>query len=315
MDLPRQFQYGPQWRIIFYLFTAGISLLALAIFHLVSRGAGVALSIFPLGVALIATARRLFFPRFIELRQDTLLVCTGFLQVQVTEIPYPDIENGWEVVRGRMNVLNLRTKERTIEINSILLPNMASYVAVRDFLKSRFTQKEQAHGQRQPSEAGKYCFKCSYEGNGEIYDSNGEILWRVKTKHFNARPRYPYGFFRLPDFVVYDKTDTELFIVKREPKLALAQFVIVEKGRPVCTIRLRSILRNKYTLDFVNGQKWVFRMPLFTVIFRGFSEAGEEIRVRLWSHNIWYVLIDTKADNPQLVAAFAFIHRERLRFN
>jgi hypothetical protein len=56
-------------------------------------------------------------------------------------------------------------------------------------------------------------------------------------------------------------------------------------------------------------------MPLFTVSFEGWSEAGEKIRVRIRTHNIWYVLIDTNVDSPQLAAALAFIHRERLRFN
>jgi hypothetical protein len=90
---------------------------------------------------------------------------------------------------------------------------------------------------------------------------------------------------------------------------------MVENGSPICTIKLRSILRNKYSFDFANGQRWVFRVPLFTVNFSGVSETGEKIRVRLRSHNIWYVIIDAKADNPKLVAVLAFIHRERLRIN
>jgi len=90
---------------------------------------------------------------------------------------------------------------------------------------------------------------------------------------------------------------------------------MLENGLPVCTINQRSFLRNKFTLNFTSGQKWVFRMPLFTVKFGGMSETGERIRVRFWSHNIWYVMIDTKADSAQLAVALAFIHRERLRFN
>jgi hypothetical protein len=54
---------------------------------------------------------------------------------------------------------------------------------------------------------------------------------------------------------------------------------------------------------------------LFTVYFRGWSETGEAIRARLWTHNVWYVAVDIKADSPQLMAALAFIHRERLRCN
>ena len=187
---------------------------------------------------------------------------------------------------------------------------MASYIAVRDFIHSRVTPKEKS---APPIEAGKYCFRCSYEGDGEIYDSNGGILCRFKTLH--KRPHYPYGFFRLPDFVVHDKVDKEVFRIKLERKWALTQFMMLENDLPICTINQRSVLRNKFTLNFTNGQKWVFRMPLFTVNFGGWSEAGERIRVRVWSHNVWYVLIDTNADSAQLAVALAFIHRERLRFN
>jgi len=308
MDLPRRFAYGPQWRQIVVMFAFGAAILVFA--GKASFGFGLALSFLPLLFALMGTVRRFFLPRFLELRQDTLLISTGFLQARVMTIPYADIEQTSEVKRGRMTTFYLRTKERPFEINSILLPNMVSYVAARDFINSRVAPKGK---NVPPIEAGKYCFRCSYEGNGEIYNSNGGILWRFKTLH--KRPHYPYGLFRLPDFVVHDKSDKELFRIKLERKWALAQFMMLENGLPICTINQRSILRNKFTLNFTNGQKWVFKMPLFTVNFGGRSEAGEKIHVRVRTHNVWQVLIDTKADSAQLTVALAFIHRERLRFN
>jgi hypothetical protein len=308
MDLPRRFTYGPQWRQIVVMFALGVAILAFV--GRKSFGFGLAFSFLPLSFAFLGTVRRLFFPRFLELGQDTLSISTGFFQARVTKILYADIEQTSEVKRGRMTTFYLRTKERSFEINSILLPNMAGYVAVRDFINSSVAPKEKIVP---PIEAGKYCFRCSYEGNGEIYDSNGGILWRFKTLH--KHPHYPYGFFRLPDFVVHDKTDKEVFRIKLERKLALAQFMMLENSLPICTINQRSFFRNKFTLNFTNGQKWIFKMPLFTANFGGWSEAGEKIQVRFRSHNIWYVLIDTKADSAQLVVALAFIHRERLRFN
>jgi hypothetical protein len=308
MDLPRRFAYGPQWRQIVIMLALGTAIFALA--GKKSFGFGLALGFLPLSFALMGTVRRLFLPRFLELRQDALSISTGFFQARVAKILYADLEQTSEVKRGRMTTFYLRTKERTFEINSILLPNMACYVAIRDFITSRVAPKEKIVP---PIEAGKYCFRCSYEGIGEIYDSNGGILWRFKTLH--KRPHYPYGLFRLPDFVVYDKAEKEIFRIKLERKWALAQFAMLENGSTVCIINQRSILRNKFTLNFRNGQKWVFKMPLFTVSFGGWSEAGEKIRVRIRTHNIWYVLIDTNVDSPQLAAALAFIHRERLRFN
>jgi len=307
MDLPRQFPYNPQWRIILFGLAFGGAFLLLGIIHWVFLAFGV-LFVAP---ALLLAVRRLAFPKFLQVGKDSLSVPKGFSRTWVAKISYADIENGWETVHGPTSAtLHLRVKGRTVEISSIMLPDMASYVAVRDFVKSCFIQKEKPN---QPIEAGKYCFRCSYEGNGEIYDSNGGVLWRFKTLH--KRPHYPYGLFRLPDFVVHDNSDKEQFRIILERKWALGQFMMLEDGLPVCTINQRSFLRNKFTLNFTGGQKWVFRMPLFTVIFGGLSETGEKIRVRVRTHNLWYVLIDTNADSAQLAVALAFIHRERLRFN
>ncbi|HEX3890316.1 MAG TPA: hypothetical protein VHX90_05640 [Verrucomicrobiae bacterium] len=307
MDLPRQFPYNPQWRIILFGFAFGGALLLFGKIHWMLFVLGIPFTVF----AFMLAVRRLAFPKFLKLEQDSLSIPKGFLRTSIAKISYADIENGWETVRGSASAtLHIQVKKHTIEIPSMMLEDMASYVAIRDFVKSRFPQKEKTI---QQVEAGKYCFKCSYEGNGEIYNSNGEIIWRFKTLH--KRPHYPYGFFRLPDFVIYDKTDKEIFRIKLERKWALAQFMMLENGLSVCTINQRSIFRNKLTLNFANGQKWIFRMPLFTVRFGGLSETGEKIRVGVRTHNIWYVSIDTNVDSPQLVAALAFIHRERLRFN
>ena len=316
MESPRQFNYGPRWGLILPFFLAGTALIALAAAHLISSKVGLGLAFFPLAFASAGALARLAFPRFLELGQTSLSISPGLLRPRITVIPYDEIWQVSEVVRGRMSVLQLRTKHRTFEIVSTLLPDQASYVAVRDFVNSRIRPEARGReNQPQRKEPGKYCFKCSYEGNGQIFASNGERLWRVETQHFGGRPRYPYGVFRVPDFVVYGQDDKEALRVRLERKWPLARFVMLENESPVCTIRLRSLLRNKYTLAFADGQNWVFTMPLFTVLFRGRSESGKEIRVRLWSHNLWYVLIDPSADTPQLVAALAFLHRERLRFN
>lgn len=305
MVSPQRFTYGLQWRQIAVFLALGVVILVLV--SKKSFGFGIALSFLPWLFTFLGTVQRLFFPRFLELEQNSVTIPKGRQRIKIL---YADIEQTSEAKHGRMTVFYLRTKERTFEINSIQLAKMASYVVVRDFINSRVAPKEKTVP---PIEAGTYCFRCSYEGNGEIYNSNGKIIWRFKTLH--TRPHYPHGFFRLPDFVVYDTTDKEIFRIKLERKLALAQFTMLENSLPICTINQRSVLRNKLTLNFVNGQKWVFRMPLFTVRFSGLSETGEKISVGVRTHNIWYVLIDAKVDSPQLMAVLAFIHRERLRFN
>jgi hypothetical protein len=310
MAIQHQFAYAPQWKYILYFFAVGLALLLLGTVQIISFKAGLALSILPLALAVAAAVRRALFPRSIELGQDTLLVHTGFLQLRARRIALADIEGAWEGVRGKTNVLTLRTKTGSVELNSIMFRNRADYVAARDAINSVITPKEKPPWT--PAERGKYCFRCSYEGSGEVYDSNGEVLWRVETQH-PGMPSYPYGFFRLPDFVVYDRAGTELFRVKRVRKWLMARFVMVSNGMSICSITQRSPLLNRYRIDFADGQVWGFRMPLFTVYSKGSSTTGANIRVRLWSHNVWYVLIESEVENPPLVAALAFIHREHLR--
>jgi hypothetical protein len=150
---------------------------------------------------------------------------------------------------------------------------------------------------------------------GGIYNSNAELLWRLKTLHFR-KPHYPYGVIRIPDFVISDKDDKEIFRIKPERRwMPMARFVMTRDGVTICTIRLRNVVRTKYTLEFTNGEKWQFRMPLFSTNFGGTSEKGEKIRTRFRSHNNWLMSFEPQHDRPELVCAIAFLHRERLRFN
>jgi len=165
----------------------------------------------------------------------------------------------------------------------------------------------------QPGDPMKYGFQCTYEGSGAIYEADKkEPLWQFAGQE-GRRERYPYGFFRLPDFVVYDPDKRERFRCKRVRRLPRARFVMTENGQPICTISQRSILLNRYRLDFASGERWTFHMPMFTIYFKGWSETGGKVFVRIETHNTWFLQIDEGRDSPQLLAALAFIHRERLR--
>jgi hypothetical protein len=172
MDLPRQFPYNPQWRIGLFGFAFGGMFLLLGKINWMFFVLGIPITV----IGLLLAVRRLIFPKFLKIEQDALWIPRGFLHTQRINIPYANIENGWETVHGSATAtLHLQVKGRKFEIPSMMLPDAASYAAVRDFVKSRFILKEEP---KPPVEPGKYCFKCSYEGNGEIYDSNGGILWR-----------------------------------------------------------------------------------------------------------------------------------------
>ncbi len=296
--------------MLFFL-AIGTGILCIAWFRMMPLVLAVVLSIFPLTVAFLGTIRRLAIPRFIETGTDAILISTGFLQFRRILIPYLEIEQTWEGARPKVPVFYLRAKGRIFEINSLLLPDKTAYVAIKDFVNAHLTPKNDQQSNTMPIEAGAYYFKCNYDGNGTVSNSSGEVLWHIKTPFSSGGS--PFGFGPCPDFSFYDELDKQLLSVNLERRFLQKRFVMTENGMPVCTIRQKGILFTKYTMNFSNGQNWVFRLPLFTVIFTGLSKNGAKIRVRLWNHNTWLVLIDPNADNPQLVAALAFIHRERLR--
>jgi hypothetical protein len=161
-----------------------------------------------------------------------------------------------------------------------------------------------------------YYFNSSWEGDGEILDEDSKPLWRYKSIGGNIFRSQVYGFFRLPPFAVYDLEGRELVLFKRTKRFPFSLFEVKEGNLVVGTIRkqsLLSLLFTKYNLELADGLRCTFYMPRFTVWFHGTTKTGGRILVQLCQHRVWGVLLDSSIDNFHLVAAFAFIHRERLR--
>jgi hypothetical protein len=119
------------------------------------------------------------------------------------------------------------------------------------------------------------------------------------------------NLFRKPDFVLFDAEEREVLRVRRTTRFP-ARFEIIEGGRVIGEIALRSILRNQYTIEFDAGLRWLVRMPLFTTYFAGASSTG----TRAWivvgpSERQWRLLVEPEADSVHLLCGLAFIHRER----
>ena len=315
MDQPRRYPYNPQWQPILICFGGGSGLLALGCFLRPPFWLGAVAGVLAIIWAVIQTFRRLVLTRELELGADALLLPTGPFQSRTTRIPYADIECAQETVRSQYVGLDLWVKGRVFSISSILLPDKASYTAISEFVRARVKPPE-----KRVCQAGapvEYCFHCLWEGDGEIYNSEGEILWRVKTRYRDGSRPYFYLRWcgRNPDFIVYDPSGREWLRIVRNRRWLAGQFVMLENELPVGTITEHSPLLNRYDLDFASGSKWNFHMPFFTVWFKGASETDAKVMVRIWGHQVWYVRIDAVADHPHLVAALAFVHRERLRSN
>jgi hypothetical protein len=88
-------------------------------------------------------------------------------------------------------------------------------------------------------------------------------------------------------------------------------FDIMEKDDVIGRIGMRSILRIKYSIEINGAGSWTFRLPLFTVRFRGDSQTGTDIWVLVGPSKMeWNILLRCGVGDRHLVAALAFIHNE-----
>ena len=146
--------------------------------------------------------------------------------------------------------------------------------------------------------------------SGAIWGTPGVIRWRYKAR------RNPSGHslgnpFAKREFVVSDVDGIEVLVIRRASFIPPV-FQIVEKGRVVVgRISLRSILRNRYRIDLGDGAYWTFRMPLFTVQFRGESSVGSHVWVIVGPSKMeWNLLAEPGVDTVPLLSALSFIHNE-----
>lgn len=158
----------------------------------------------------------------------------------------------------------------------------------------------------------KFCSQIGRGGDGHsgaLLDENGVIRWQYGIRN-NAPGRRRGNPFNKPDFVIAEPDATDEVIIRRASFIP-SVFNIVETGGAIGRVAMRSMFRNKYTIDVDGVNSWTFRMPLFTVRFFGESSAGAEIWVTVGpSKMAWVILIKAGTKEWPLLAALAFIHTE-----
>ena len=156
---------------------------------------------------------------------------------------------------------------------------------------------------------GKYILflRDSYGSSGESISDSKTPLWRFETRPKRALS----NFLRKPThFILSDTQQREIFQISREGGFP-ARFNIVEKDQVIGKIMLRTILRNKYSIEFDGGPGWLLHLRLFTIFFSGESSTGKRVWVRVGpSKRQWNLLVEPEADDVYFLGALAFIHRE-----
>jgi len=141
----------------------------------------------------------------------------------------------------------------------------------------------------------------------------GVSQWRYAFRK-NASGRLPRNLFNKPDFVVAEPDAKDELIIRRASFIPPV-FNIIEAGRIIGAVKMRSFSRNQYSISVGGTNLWIFRMPLFTIRFYGESSGVPEIWIVVGpSETEGIILMKEGAKERPLVAALAFIHNERWHY-
>lgn len=133
-------------------------------------------------------------------------------------------------------------------------------------------------------------------GEGDITARSSGERWRTEK--------------RKRQFAVIDAAGNTILQIRRD-KLFPPLFSLIADDEVIGTMASRPVMRNRYVVTFATGETWAFHPKLFTAYFPGESADGKKLWVTVGpSKREWSLLIQPGADDPRLVAALAFMHRE-----
>jgi hypothetical protein len=145
--------------------------------------------------------------------------------------------------------------------------------------------------------------------SGTILDEHGAVRWRYGMRR-NPRGRSLGNPLNKPDFVVTDAAAGNEVVIRRT-SFCPSRFSIADDQGVRGTLRMASVLRNKYTIQVGGDPLRTFRMPLFTVRFWGGTEAAPEFWVIVGHSKMeWSILLRPGLESQPLLATLSFIHTE-----
>ena len=148
MNVPQQYPYNPQLRLILWASGAGFAWIGIQRLSWGRLPTGFSLwfGLAPVVLAMLLVARRLTLNRSLLLNEDEMILPTGFLQTGTARIPYSSVQGVWRHYLPATVVLRVATERRTYEIVSMLLPDRESYLAIEEFLTAKARENTPSNG-------------------------------------------------------------------------------------------------------------------------------------------------------------------------
>jgi hypothetical protein len=113
---------------------------------------------------------------------------------------------------------------------------------------------------------------------------------------------------------VLDAVDHETGLIRTEQGLLFPKYALYQDSTILWTLSVRSVFRNRHTLQLAEDTRWDVRTPFFSTHFEGRAADGSRVLGRVGQHvSEWLWLVNPDRDSQPLLAAVAFMHRQWYR--
>lgn len=110
---------------------------------------------------------------------------------------------------------------------------------------------------------------------------------------------------------VVDAAGRQTGLIRTERRLLLPRYVLQHDSTILWKISVRSIFRNRHTLEIAGDTTWSMRTPFFSVDFAGDAEDGAKVLGRVGERTYeWLWLVEPGRDSDAFLSAVAFMHRQ-----
>jgi len=137
MRLPAEIPYNPRAKLILLMLALGPLLWILSFISYLPPKLALLGSLIAGALAVAVGIRRLLLKRSLTLRENDMVIPTGFMQLRSTTVAYAQLSELREYPFPHVHNITFRNGEKTIQLSSILMPDDETYLEVCHFLAER----------------------------------------------------------------------------------------------------------------------------------------------------------------------------------
>lgn len=137
MRLPAEIPYNPRAKVFVLIILGGASLWFLSFMIGLPPKLALLGSLIAGAFVVVLGIRRLLLKRFLTLRENDMIIPTGFLYLRDTPVAYSRLNQLREYPLFHAHTLTFRNGKATLQLTSLLMPDDETYLEVRDFLAER----------------------------------------------------------------------------------------------------------------------------------------------------------------------------------